>query len=140
MIIILVFMMLFDHHVGVFIVAVFSGLPCCCEWISSCTVSCNDLACSFIFVIFLMWFRFLLNFGPDFSCTFWSHFPIPCVFISERIGGASNVGRGGVSTPPLGLIGQELLVRRGLEGRWAGLNHRSPKGWWDWQGIVIWRY
>ena len=59
---------------------------------SSCTVFCNDLACSFIFVISLMWFRFLLNFGPDFSCTFWSHFSIPCVFISERIGGgASNV-------------------------------------------------
>ena len=86
------FMMLFDHHVGVFIVADLQGLPCCCEWMSSCTVFCNDLACSFIFVISLMWFRFLLNFGPDFSCTFWSHFSIPCVFISERIGGASNVG------------------------------------------------
>ena len=75
----------------------------CCEWISSCTVFCNDLACSFIFVISLMWFRFLLNFGPDFSCTFWSHFSIPCVFIPERIGGASNVDPsllGGSTLPP----------------------------------------
>ena len=55
---------------------------------------------------------------------------VPALRASTHLGPAGG-GRERVNPPPGDYRVGRTRGKRGLEGRWAALNHRSPKGWWD---------